>query len=234
METNQAGIEIQGPKSIGVIIDGNRRWAKEHGLTTYEGHRAGLEKIKDIMLWAEEAQVSEVTIYAFSTENWNRKKEEVEDYMKLVSFAFDTWIEEVIEKDIKICIIGERHRFSEDIQKRFNATELRTKNGKKGTLILALSYGGRAEILAATNALLTKGKKEVTQEEFRKAMWSADFLDPDLIIRTGGEKRLSNFLTWQSVYSELYFTDTKWPAFSKEEFDSILADFASRERRHGK
>jgi undecaprenyl diphosphate synthase len=222
------------PQSIGVIMDGNRRWAKEKGVPILEGHRAGLEKIKEVLEWALDVGVKEVTVYAFSTENWNRSEEEVKQFMGLIEFAFATWIDEIIEKDTKVRLIGQFDRMTESAQKKIAEVTERTKDGKNGTLVIALSYGGRAEILSAVNKLLLMEREVVTEEELRNAMWSAGLLDPDLIIRTGGEKRLSNFLTWQSTYSELFFTETKWPAFSREEFDSILAEFAERERRHGK
>ncbi|MBA3789200.1 di-trans,poly-cis-decaprenylcistransferase [Patescibacteria group bacterium] len=220
--------------SIGIIIDGNRRWAKEHNLPSLEGHRKGYEKILETMEWARAASVKEVIIYAFSTENWNRSEEEVGYLMKLFEYAFDTGMQDLITQDVRIRFIGERARLPENILKKMDEVAEQTKEGKNGTVAFALSYGGRAEILSAVNALLVKGREVVTEEEFREVMWSSGLADPDLIIRTGGEKRLSNFLTWQSVYSELFFTDTKWPAFTKEEFNSILADFALRERRLGK
>ncbi len=223
-----------GPTSIGVIMDGNRRWAKEQGLPTLEGHRAGLEKVKDLMDWAREAGIKEVILYAFSTENWNRAPEEVSYLMDLFEHAFTTWLKEIQKDGGRIRFIGQRARFSERMQKLMNDAEEQTKDGTTGTLAIALSYGGRAEILDAVNTLLEEGREVVTEEELREVMWSRGLADPDLIIRTSGEKRLSNFLTWQGVYSELFFTDTKWPGFSKEEFDAIITEYSSRERRHGK
>ena len=223
-----------GPRSIGIIMDGNRRWAKEKGLPSLEGHRAGLEKVKETFQWALDKGVEEVTIYAFSTENWNRAQEEVSYFMDLIDFAFKTWMKEIIEKDTKIRVIGQLDRLSETTQEKINEVTEKTKNGKNGTLAIALSYGGRAEILSAVNKLIVMDREVVTEEELRNEMWSTGLLDPDLIIRTAGDKRLSNFLPWQSIYSELFFTDTKWPAFTKEEFNSILDEYVERERRHGK
>ncbi|HEX2792188.1 MAG TPA: polyprenyl diphosphate synthase [Candidatus Paceibacterota bacterium] len=223
-----------GPKAIGVILDGNRRWAKERGLPTLEGHKKGLEKVNELMEWAREAGIDELTIYAFSTENWNRAKEEVEYLMQLFERAFTEQFEKVVERGGRVRFIGDRARMPEKLQGMMRDTEDRSAANADGTLIVALSYGGRSEILAAANALLAQGSGSVDEERFKKAMWSAGLLDPELIIRTGGNQRLSNFLTWQSVYSELFFTDTRWPDFSKEEFTAILADYASRERRHGK
>jgi len=223
-----------GPASIGVIMDGNRRYAKELGLPTLEGHRRGLSKISELLEWTQEAGIKEVVLYAFSTENWNRAEEEVGYLMDLFEYAFTTQFNSFIDKGGRIRFIGQRDRFPEKLQARMKEAEAKSSEGTAGTLIVALSYGGRAEILSAVNKLLLEGREQVTEAELRGAMWSANLLDPDLIIRTGGDKRLSNFLTWQSVYSELFFTETKWPAFGKEEFDAILSDYASRERRLGK
>ena len=222
------------PKSIGIIMDGNRRWAKENELHKFEGHKAGLEKIKEVLKWIQDTGISEVTFYAFSSENWSRAEDEVGEMMRLVEYAFGAWMDEVAQKGIRIRIIGDRTKFSQKIQELFLKAEESTKSGDKGTLIFALSYGGRSEIIAAANSAMRSGVTEITEESLRANMWSHDLQDPELIIRTGGDKRLSNFLTWQSVYSELFFIDTKWPAFSKEEFFAILEEYSGRERRHGK
>jgi undecaprenyl diphosphate synthase len=226
--------KTNGPKSIGIIMDGNRRWAKENNMSAMEGHRFGLEKVREVIGWSKEAGIREVILYAFSTENWNRAAAEVEYLMALFEYSFNKWMKELAEEGMQIRFIGDRTRAPEKVLKIMKEVEEQTAAGTEGTFVVAFSYGGRAEILAAVNVLLAKGKNNVTEEEFRNAMWSKGLSDPDLIIRTSGEKRLSNFLTWQAVYSELFFTDTKWPGFSKEEFDSILAEFAKRERRHGK
>ncbi|MDB5264935.1 MAG: undecaprenyl diphosphate synthase [Parcubacteria group bacterium] len=222
------------PQAIGVIMDGNRRWAKERNLPSLEGHRAGFEKMRELMQWSRDAGIKEVTIYAFSTENWNRAPEEVAYLMELFNAGFKTLLKDIREQEVRIRFVGDRDLVEEKLRSKMEEAEKESAGGEAGTLIIAFSYGGRPEILAATNKLLQEGRKEVTEADFKKAMWSEGLLDPDLIIRTGGEHRLSNFLTWQSVYSELFFTDTKWPDFSKEEFTSILTDFASRERRLGK
>lgn len=221
------------PRSIGVIMDGNRRWAKEHALPTFEGHKAGAEKIHDLVTWAVDAGIEETIVYAFSTENWNRTKEEVGYLMSLAEHLFEKEAERFIEASVRLRFIGDLTLASVRIQEVIRKAEEQTKSGTKGTLVFAFSYGGRSEILAAVNKLLREGKGEVGEETFTNALWSAGLLDPDLILRTGGDHRLSNFLPWQSVYSELFFTETKWPDFSKEEFEGILLQFAERERRHG-
>jgi undecaprenyl diphosphate synthase len=224
----------QVPTSLGLIMDGNRRWAREQGKPTLEGHRAGLDRAKEAVRWAHDAGIQEVILYAFSSENWSRAEEEVSYLMKLLEIAFEKWFDQFVQDGSKLRFIGDRGRLSESLQKLMQEAEERSAGGTKGTLAIALSYGGRPEILTAVNELLLEGREQVTEEELRAHMWTAGLADPDLIIRTGGEKRLSNFLLWQSAYSELFFTDTKWPAFTKEEFDSILEDYAARERRNGK
>jgi len=225
---------MNAPRSIGIIMDGNRRWAKERGLPTLEGHKAGAEKIFELAEWAKACGLEEVILYTFSTENWNRAEEEVGYLMRLAERLFTTELSKFKESGVKLRFVGDLSRASERMQGVIRAAEEETKNGTKGTLVFAFSYGGRPEILAAVNRLLKEGKDMVNEEEFSSALWSAGLLDPDLILRTGGEHRLSNFLPWQSVYSELFFTNTKWPDLSKDEFDAVLAEYAERERRHGK
>jgi undecaprenyl diphosphate synthase len=219
--------------SIGIIMDGNRRWAKARGLQAIEGHKAGLEKIKKVLSWTQDAGVQEVILYVFSTENWNRGEKEVSELLLLFEYAFGVWMEDIIAKGVQIRFIGDRSRFKESLQKQMQVLEERTLDAKGGVMAIALSYGGRAEILAAANQSIHEGAHELTEKSLRAHMWSTGLADPDLIVRTGGERRLSNFLLWQTAYSELFFTDTLWPDFSKEEFESILETFAARERRYG-
>lgn len=223
-----------GPRAIGLIMDGNRRWAKERGLSSLEGHTTGLDKVSEVITWARDAGIEEVTLYAFSTENWGRPEDEVNYLLGLFEYAFLEKLDPFIEEGGRVRFIGDRTRFQEKLQRIMLDTEERSRSGTNGMLIVALSYGGRAEILSAVNQLLEAGREQITEAELRDAMWSTGLLDPDLIIRTGGEKRLSNFLTWQSVYSELFFLDIKWPDFSKEDFDAVLREYATRERRRGK
>lgn len=223
------------PTTIGIVMDGNRRYAKEQGLTSFEGHRQGMRKIRDVVRWAKEAGVQNVITYAFSTENWNRLPEEVAYLMTLFESAFGGEdIEAIKQEGFRVRVIGERDRLPKALQKKVEEAEERTKEGEAGTLAVALSYGGRTEIVDAVNRILQSGASSVDEQTLRSMMWSADIPDPDLIIRTGGDQRLSNFLPWQSVYSELFFTETKWPAFEKGEFDSILAAYGARERRLGR
>lgn len=222
------------PQCIGIILDGNRRWAKAHRLPTLEGHRRGYEKVEDIMRWAKEAGVSFVIVYAFSTENWSRSAEEISYLMGLFGEALTKQVQKLTREGVRVRCIGERARFSPELQELMRKAEEETAELPGPTLVLALSYGGRAEILQAVRRAVKEGAGDITEKEFSAHLWSAGVPDPDLIIRTGGEKRLSGFLTWQSVYSELFFTDTFWPDFSEEEFQNILKEFSARERRMGR
>lgn len=223
------------PNCIGIILDGNRRWAKKRGLSTLKGHEEGYKKFKEIISWAKEVRVMHLIFYAFSTENWKRDEKEKSYLFELIKMACINDLEEIKKKGVRIRFAGQIDRFDFDIQTALRDAEKQTRESTRITVVLALSYGGRAEILQAVNALLAGGVKGlVTGEEFKKYLWTHDIPDPDLIIRTGGVMRLSNFLPWQSVYSELFFTDTLWPDFSKEEFGSILKEYAARERRYGK
>lgn len=222
------------PACIGVIMDGNRRWAKENNLPTLEGHRRGYGKFKELAEWAKEAKIGTLIIYALSTENWNRSKEEISYLLDLFRTVLKEELEKLNEDSVRIIFAGDLSRFPKDLEEMMRKAEDETKNNTTHTLVIAASYGGRAEIVRATNTLLKTGRVSVTEEEFSKYLWTADAPDPDLIIRTGGEKRLSNFLPYQSVYSELYFSQTYWPDFSKQEFFEILEDYQKRSRRMGK
>jgi len=224
----------QTPLCIGMIMDGNRRFAKEQGLSFVEGHTQGYEKLKEVVEWMKDAGIPNLIVYAFSTENWNRPEGEVSFLMSLLRKVLAEELGEFDEKGVRLIFAGDLTRFSEDIQKLMSKAEEKTKNNNKHTLVLCVSYGGRTELIHTINNLLREGAESINEEEFSQALWTKGIPDPDIIIRTGGEKRLSGFLPWQSVYSELFFPKTFWPAFSKEEFLDILKEFSSRERRKGK
>ena len=219
---------------VGIIMDGNRRWAKAQGKPGFEGHRAGYDTLTQVVGWAREAKIPHVVAYAFSTENWQRSEDEVGYLMKLFRFVIDNEVDRMIAERIRIRFVGERARFPEDLQKGMERIEEATGNEYDITLHIAVSYGGRAEILAAVNALQLDGGGVVSEEEFSQKLWSYPMPDPDIIIRTGGDMRLSGFLAWQSVYSELFFLPTLWPDFSHTEFLEVLAEFHARERRRGR
>ncbi len=227
---------LQVPRSIGVILDGNRRWAKERMLPPLAGHKAGYDKVKEVLAWAVEAGITFVTLYVFSTENWNRPENEVQYLLGLIRLL-ERDVKEFKQKGYRLHIIGDRTRLPHDIQELIARVEDETSLGTALAVACALSYGGQDEIVAAVNQLLVDKDRvagPVTKEELRTYMWSKNIPFPDLIVRTGGDHRLSNFLTWQSAYSELFFVEELWPAFSRASFDKVLNDFATRNRRFGK
>lgn len=215
-------------------MDGNRRFARAHNKPVFEGHSEGYKKLEEFVVWARDAKIEHVIAFAFSTENWQRAEDEVGYLLKLFRFVIDNKTEKMIKEKAHVLFVGDRARFPEDIQKGMDRMEEATSKNYEITLHIAVSYGGRAEVLSATNALLAEGVKSVTEEEFSKKLWSYPMPDPDLIIRTGGEQRLSGFLPWQSVYSELFFVESWWPEFQQEEFLGIIENFNNRERRMGR
>lgn len=216
-------------------MDGNRRFARERGLSTMEGHRLGYEKAKEAADWCREAGIKYLVLYAFSIENWNRAPEEVSYLLDIFRTVLFSKIEELRTKGSAVRFVGDMSRFDQTMTERLREVEAQNPAEPAFTLVVALSYGGRAEILAAVNKLLAEKKAgPVGEEEFAKHLYTEGVPDPDLIIRTSGEQRLSNFLPWQSVYSELYFTPAYWPAFTREEFEKILAWYQTRERRKGR
>jgi undecaprenyl diphosphate synthase len=225
-------------QSVGIIMDGNRRYAKKNGVTTLEGHKAGYTKLKELLAWAEEAGVRYVTVYAFSTENWKRDPLEVSYLMDLFRFALQNEIQTFIDRKTRVQVIGDRSQLSLDLQKMITDAEKKTAHFSGMTLAIAFSYGGRAEIADVCKRIAEKYKKgeldQIDEKLIADHMWTSQIPDPDLIIRTSGEVRLSNFLPWQSVYSELAFTKTFWPDLTKGEFIDILNDFEVRNRRNGK
>ncbi len=228
----------QTPKHLGLIIDGNRRWAKEQGLPVLEGHKAGYKNIDVIGDAAWNRGVKTLSIYVFSTENWNRSKEEVKYLMDmLVSSALaKKEINKLDKKGIRIRFLGSREKLSQKVQDAIETAQKQTKNNQKGTLALCFNYGGHLEIVDAFKSMMSKGLSpdEVTVESITERLYDPDIPPVDLIIRTSGEQRLSNFMLWRAAYSELYFSDKYWPEFSVEDLDEALADYAKRQRRFGK
>lgn len=222
------------PRTIGIIMDGNRRWAKAKGMPTLEGHRAGYEKVRDVLRWSRESGVQSLIVYAFSTENWNRTAEEVSYLMDLFRTMVGVITEEAKQNNTRLIFLGERHRFAPDLLHAIITAENETRELAAFTFGIGLSYGGRTEIVDAIHRIPKEKLETISEEEFSQLLWTKEIPDPDLIIRTSGEERLSNFLPWQCVYSELFFTKTLWPDFSREEFDHILAEYGERDRRRGK
>jgi len=220
-------------KHLAIIMDGNGRWAKERGLKRTKGHEVGAETIRDITTYcAAHDTIETATFYAFSTENWKRPKLEVEFLMKLLDRYLKKELETYQEHNIRFQAIGEISAFSKALQQRIKDTEYLTRNNKNLTQILALNYGGRAEITMAVNNLIKEGKTEVNEADISSAL-QTPYEDIDILIRTSGEERISNFLLWQLSYSEFYFTPTLWPDFTAEELDTILKSFTQRNRRFG-
>lgn len=216
-------------------MDGNRRWAKEKSLKPYEGHQAGRKKVDEVLRWCRDANIKILTLYAFSAENWKRPKVEVDFLMQAFIEAFSNDILKLHEDKIKINVFGRVSGLSNKLQKAIaKATEL-TKNNKRGIFNLCINYSGRLEIVDAVNSLIAniKGKKPIIEKDIEKYLYSKDIADPDLIIRTSGEKRLSGFLLWQGTYSELLFIDKYWPDFSKNDFNQAINSFYNRKRRFG-
>ena len=221
------------PRHIAVIMDGNGRWAKKRLLPRGAGHRAGMNRMISLSESIFDRGVEVCTMFALSTENLSRPEEELAGLFSLFREYFAKNVERLIKKDILLKVIGDLSLMPEDIQTLVRDGEARTTGGKRGTLVLAIGYGGRQDILAAVNEAVRRGK-EVSVEEFSSMLYTGGLPDPDLLIRTGKELRLSNFLLWQSAYTELYFTETLFPDFSDEELDEAIASFAKRERRYGK
>ena len=223
---------METPNCIGFIMDGNRRWAKENGVRVLDGHKKGFETFKNIIDAAKEFGVQNLIFYAFSTENWNRTEVEVASLLSIFSEGFGD-LDVVHKNKVQIRFIGDLSRFSKDLQGKMKKLEAETKTYDNGVVLVCVSYGGRAEIVQAANKAVEKGEK-VSEESFKELLWTASFPDPDIIVRTGEEMRLSNFLPWQSVYSELYFTDTYWPDFGKDDLEHVIEEYGNRERRNGK
>lgn len=221
------------PRHVAIIMDGNRRWATKRLLPKAMGHNAGVKTLIKIVKHAVKSGVPYVTVYAFSTENKNRPKEEVDTLIDLIRKNFETVFAELIENDVCVRIVGDREYFPTDVIEILNKVESDSAGGKGGVFNVALNYGARAEIVRAAKAAAESGE-EITEENFGKFLYTFGSPDPDMIIRTGGEKRLSNFLLYQSAYAELFFTDTLWPDFTENELDLIIAEFGKRNRRFGK
>lgn len=221
------------PLHVAIIMDGNGRWAQKRLLPRSFGHREGVKTLIRLVTHAFDTGVKYVTVYAFSTENRLRPKEEVDGLIDLIRKNFATTFRRFIDSGIKIRILGDREFFPSDVAQILSDAESDSKDGKNGTFNVALNYGGRAEIVRAVNEAVKRGE-EVSEESIGKLLYTYGQPDPDMLIRTGGEKRLSNFLLYQTAYTELFFTDTLWPDFSNEEFDSVVDEFRHRNRRYGK
>ena len=223
------------PKHVGIIMDGNRRWAQERNLPAIDGHLKGYEKIKQVPSWFFAHGVSIVSVYAFSTENWQRSRKEVNYLMKLVKQAFEDDFAEFNQKGYKVLISGRIDELPGDLPEVCYNVMNKTKVNQKGTLNICLNYGGRAEIVDAMRKMMKNNIKleQIHEGMIKKYLYNGDLGDPDIIIRTSGEQRLSGFQLWQSAYSEIMFMKKYWPDFEKSDVDFILAEYAKRKRRFG-
>ena len=220
------------PSHIAIIMDGNGRWAKEQGLNRTAGHEEGAKTVRNITIHCSNLGIKYLTLYAFSTENWNRPKLEVEFLMKLLERYFKKELPIYLENNVKFQAIGDSTRFSQKLQEVIKDTENKTAHCTGLTQILALNYGSRDEIIRAIKKL-NEQDLEPTEENLNNCLDTLDFGDVDLLIRTSGEVRVSNYLLWQIAYAEMFFTQSYWPEFSTNELDDILSDFNTRERRFG-
>lgn len=224
------------PRHVGVIMDGNGRWAKKRLLPRSAGHRAGMEALRGIVRFSHSAGIEALTVYAFSTENWKRPRTEIDALFALLEEYFHKEIDELDANGVRIRIIGDKTAFEGKLKQILETAEGRTANNTGLCFNIALNYGSRAEIVHAVNLLIESGAKsgEVTEEMFDSSLYTSGLPELDLIIRTAGEQRLSNFLLWQAAYAEFVFTDSLFPDFSREVYADCLCEFARRTRRFGK
>ncbi len=220
------------PVHVGIIMDGNGRWAKARGKKRTYGHKFGSENVDRIVAHAMARGVKSLTLYAFSSENWSRPKEEVDELMKLLKKYFKKFTAKVVKNNVRLTVSGDRQALSEDLVEVIESSEKVSENNDAFNLNIALNYGGRQEIVHAVKMLIEKGE-EITVDGISQNLYTARLGEPDLIIRTGGEQRLSNFLLYQGAYSELYFTPVLWPDFDEIEFDKAIDSFINRDRRFG-
>ena len=227
------------PRHVAIIMDGNGRWAERRGLSRIEGHRAGLESVRAVVRAAHEVGVRWLTLYAFSLENWNRPKQEVDELMRLLERYIDLEIDEVQRNGIQLRAIGRLDRLAASVREKIASAVARTRDNREMTLVFAVSYGGRAEIVDAARRLLRDAEggkidpERIDEKTFAAYLYDPEMPDPDLLIRTGAESRVSNFLLWQIAYAEIYTTTAMWPEFRKEHLAAAIEDYQSRERRFG-
>ncbi|MBR5192531.1 MAG: di-trans,poly-cis-decaprenylcistransferase [Clostridia bacterium] len=220
------------PLHVAIIMDGNGRWAKNKGKPRCVGHVEGAKNVNKIVSFAFDSGVKNLTLYAFSTENWQRPQEEISTIFSALENYFNNFASSTANGKIRLRVLGERNNLPKTLLTAIENCENQTKDFTQFNLNIAINYGGRQEIVSAVKSLISVGE-EITEESIANALYTAELPNPDLIIRTGGEKRLSNFLIYQSAYAELYFTDVSWPDFTEEDFSLALKDYKNRNRRYG-
>jgi len=235
--TSKTQMSNKPPEHLAIIMDGNRRWAKKHGKTVYEGHQAGVERLADIVDHCEKLGIKTLTVYTLSTENWRKRaKKEVKGIFDLLIKIVKEKKDEYTRRGIKMAILGDISAFPQRVRKALEEVRKIVIKNETMRVNLALNYGGRDEIVRAVKKIVQEGLKpeEINEEVIANHLYTNGQSDPDLIIRPGGEQRLSNFLLWQMSYSEIYFTDVLWPDFTPAELDKALEDYARRQRRYGR
>ncbi len=223
------------PRHVAIIADGNRRWARERGLPVLAGHVQGIEAIRPIVRRARDSGVETLSVYTFSTENWARPNDEVTGLFGLIDGAVRQYTDELIDEGVRVHVIGRLHEAPADVQRSIRSAEERTSHGTRMALNICFNYSGRAEIVDATRALVAAGAdpNAIDEAHFGEHLYTAGQPDVDLLIRTGGDQRTSNFLLWQAAYAELIFSDKFWPDFDDADFDAAIAEFVRRDRRFG-
>lgn len=220
-------------KHIAIIMDGNRRFGKKNQISASTAYESGANKIKEVCSWVKELNISFLTLFAFSSENWKRNKEEISILTTLLETFLDRETQNLINDRIKVKIIGDTSIYKQSIVKKIQYLEEKTKNFSDFTLLIALNYGGRAEIINAINKILQSKVQNIDESVFKEYLYTKDIPDPDLLIRTGGNHRLSNFLIWQTCYTEIFFTNTLWPEFSKSNLLEGIEFFNKQQRNFG-
>lgn len=222
-------------RSVAIVMDGNGRWAQDRGLPVAAGHRAGAQALKEVVRHAPDVGVTQLTVFSFSTENWSRSDQEVGDLMDLFIELIDREVPELNAEGVRLRFVGRLHELPKRLQERIAAGEAATAANSRLTLFVAMNYGGRAEILDAARELAARGiAATATEADLAGLLYAPEMADPELVIRTSGERRISNFLLWQAAYAEFVFTPTLWPDFAPADLDAALAEYASRQRRFGR
>lgn len=223
------------PTHIGFILDGNRRWARQHGLPIYEGHLAGYNALKEVIAATADAGVRYISFYSFSTQNWNRAEDEVNGIMSLIRRLFKSDVKQLVKEGYKVVVLGSRDRLPADIVTMIDQAEEVSRDGARATLAMCFNYGGQEEIVRAAQRLIEQGvaAEDITLESFAGAIDHPDIPPCDLIVRTSGEQRLSDFMLWRSAYSEFLFLDKFWPEMTKDDVTAILEEYSVRQRRFG-
>ena len=227
-------INIKNPQHISIIMDGNGRWASKKGLSRTEGHKAGVKSVRRVIKYCSKLKINYLTLFTFSQENWNRPQNEVLALMKLLLSSLNKELNEMVKNNVKFKVIGNLEKVDMITRNRLKHAEDSTKNNDGLTLCLAISYSGRQEIVNAINKIIDSKINNIDENSLSEFLYTSNIPDPDLLIRTGDEHRISNFLLWQLAYTEIYFSKVFWPDFKEKDLDAAINDFKSRERRFGK